>query len=99
MNKRLLKSIIYIKRQTEDPPILQHPDFEKPFVLTTDVSDVAFGAVSLQGEIGSDLPVSYARKSLCERDKNKSVIEKKLLGIYWGIQFFRPYLCGRKFTV
>lgn len=49
--------------------------------------------------MGEDLPISYASRSLNKHEKNKSVIEKELLGIHWGIQFFRPYLFGRRFTV
>lgn len=88
-----------LKANLISPPILQYPDFEKPFVLTTDASDFALGAVLSQGTIGEDLPISYASKSLNRYEKNKPVIEKELLAIHWGIQFFRPYLYGRKFTV
>lgn len=39
-------------------PILQYPDFSREFILTTDVSQVALGAVLSQGEIGKDLPIA-----------------------------------------
>lgn len=45
------------------------------------------------------MPISYASKTLGKHDLNKPVIEKELLAIHWGIQFFRPYLYGRKFIV
>lgn len=88
-----------LKNSLISPPVLQYPDFDRPFVLTTDASDFALGAVLSQGPIGEDLPISYASRSLNKHEKNKPVIEKELLGIYWGIQFFRPYLYGRRFTV
>ena len=68
-------------------------------MLTTDASNYALGAVLSQGEIGCDLPISYASKSLQKHDLNKAIIEKELLTIHWSINFFRPYLYGRKFTV
>lgn len=37
-------------------PILQYPDFSQEFLLTTDASNVALGAVLSQGTIGSDKP-------------------------------------------
>lgn len=88
-----------MKTKLISPPILQYPDFSKTFVLTTDASDFALGAILSQGIIGEDLPISFASRSLTKYERNKSVIEKELLGIYWGIEFFRPYLYGRKFTV
>lgn len=82
-----------------EPPILQYPDFDKPFILTTDASNYALGAILSQGRVGSDLPISYASKSLSKHDLNKPIIEKELLAIHWGIHFFRPYLYGTKFIV
>lgn len=88
-----------LKIKLISPPVLQYPDFERTFVLTTDASQYALGAVLSQGEIGKDLPISYASKCLGKHDLNKSVIEKELLAIHWSINFFRPYLYGRRFTV
>ena len=41
-------------------PILKYPDFSQPFVVTTDASGFALGAVLSQGKIGEDTPVAYA---------------------------------------
>ena len=62
-------------------PILQYPDFSKPFVLTTDASNFAIGAVLSQGKIGSDLPIAYASRALNASETNYSTIEKELLAI------------------
>lgn len=79
--------------------ILQYPDFEKPFVLTTDASNFALGAVLSQGPIGADRPVAYASRTLTKTEENYSAIEKELLAIVWATRYFRPYLFGRKFTL
>ena len=42
-----------------ESPILQYPDVEKPFTVTTDASDYAIGAVLSQEKHGMDLPVAY----------------------------------------
>lgn len=79
--------------------ILQYPDFEKPFILTTDASNYAVGAVLSQGQIGSDKPIAFASRTLNKSEENYSAIEKELLAIVWACKYFRPYLYGRKFTL
>ncbi|CAK1595436.1 unnamed protein product [Parnassius mnemosyne] len=80
-------------------PILQYPDFNKEFILTTDASNVAIGAILSQGPIGSDKPVCYASRTLNESEVNYSTIEKELLAIVWATKYFRPYLFGRTFKI
>ena len=88
-----------LKQKLINPPILKYPNFDEVFVLTTDASNYALGAVLSQGEIGKDLPISYASRTLTKHEINKPIIEKELLSIHWAINFFRPYLYGRKFIV
>lgn len=80
-------------------PILQYPDFNKEFVVTTDASNLAIGAVLSQGNIGSDKPIAYASRTLNSSEINYSTIEKELLAIVWATKYFRPYLFGRKFQI
>lgn len=80
-------------------PLLQYPAFSNPFVLTTDASGYALGAVLSQGSIGRDLPVAYASRVLNEAEINYSTIEKELLAIVFATGHFRPYLYGHKFTL
>lgn len=80
-------------------PILQYPDFTKEFLLTTDASNVALGAILSQGSVGSDKPVCYASRTLNDSELNYSTIEKELLAIVWATKYFRPYLFGRKFKI
>lgn len=80
-------------------PILQYPDFNKPFILTTDASNYAIGAILSQGKVGSDLPVAYASRTLNSSETVYSTIEKELLAIVWATKYFRPYLYGRQFTI
>lgn len=80
-------------------PILIYPNFEEPFILTTDASAFAIGAVLSQGPIGKDLPIAYASRTLCNAEAKYSTIERELLAIVWSVKHFRPYLYGRKFTL
>lgn len=80
-------------------PILQYPDFTKDFILTTDASNLAIGAVLSQGTVGADKPIAYASRTLNTSEINYSTIEKELLAIVWATKYFRPYLFGRKFKI
>ena len=87
------------KNLLTNDPILQYPDFSRDFILTTDASNVAVGAILSQGTIGTDKPVCYASRTLNESEINYSTIEKELLAIVWATKYFRPYLFGRKFKI
>ena len=80
-------------------PVLQYPDFTRPFLVTTDASGYAIGGVLSQGDIGSDLPIAYTSRLLNDAEKNYSTIEKELLAIVYCVGHFRPYLYGQKFTL
>lgn len=99
LNDRYLRTFKSCKDILTNDPILQHPDFKKPFVLTTDASNFAIGGVLSQGPIGSDKPICYASRTLTDTEINYSTIEKELLAIVWATKYFRPYLFGRKFTI
>lgn len=79
--------------------ILQYPDFSQQFIVTTDASNHAIGAVLSQGTIGSDKPIAYASRTLSQSEEKLPAIEKELLAIHWGCKYFRPYLFGRKFVL
>ena len=44
-------------------PILQYPNFDETFTLTTDASNYALGAVLSQNKDGKDLPIAYASRT------------------------------------
>lgn len=73
--------------------ILIYPDYNKPFILTTDASDSAIGAVLSQGEIGKDKPIHFASRTLSTVEEKYSVPEKDMLAIFWN------YLYGAKFKI
>lgn len=88
-----------LKEKIINPPILQYPDFSKRFIITTDSSQDGLGAVLSQGEVGKDLPIAFASRTLNKAEKNYSTIEREMLGIVWAAKYFRPYVFGRKFTI
>lgn len=88
-----------IKNYLLNPPILTMPNFNEKFIITTDASDKAIGAILSQGIVGEDLPISYASRSLNKAEQNYSTSEKELLAIVWATKNFRPYVLGREFVI
>lgn len=88
-----------LKNHLIEPPILTYPDFSKPFIITVDSSDFAAGGVLSQEVDGHDLPISFISKTYTSGEKNKSIVEKELLAIYFAIKAFRPYIYGTTFIV
>nr|XP_034174769.1 uncharacterized protein LOC117601733 [Osmia lignaria] len=91
------QAFIILRDKLCEEPILQYPDFTKPFNITTDASGIAVGAVLSQGEIGKDQPVSYTSRVLNEAETQYSATERELLAVVYAVTHFRPYIYGRKF--
>ena len=89
----------YLKKALLSPPILKYPDFNRPFCITTDASKIACGAVLSQNYDGVQMPIAYASRSFTKGESHKSVIEQELTAIHWAINYFKPYVFGKKFLV
>lgn len=88
-----------LKTKLTSQPVLSYPDWNRPFVLTTDASNEAIGAILSQGTIGKDKPLAFASRTLNKAETRYSTTEKELLAIVWATKHFRQYLYGRKFTI
>jgi hypothetical protein len=75
--------------------ILRQPDIKKPFILATDASGIAVGAIlSQKNENGYEYVVSYASKTLKGAELHYGVTEKECLAVVWAISEFRVNLYG-----
>src|SRR5579863_7393971 len=76
-------------------PILLLPDYSKSFMLITDASDFAAGAILEQEDaLGRSHPVAYYSKSLQPAERNYEIHNKELLAIILALKHFRHYLQG-----
>ena len=72
-------------------PILRLPDFERQFIITTDASDVAIGAI-LEQDFGMGLqPIAFSSRKLNSTEIRYSAYERELLGIVWAIGQWKHY--------
>lgn len=86
-----------IKERMSTGPVLEHPDPEKQFVLETDASGVAMGAVLSQKGIDGRLhPVAYMSHSFSPAERNYDTHDKELLAIIWALLEWCLYLEGTK---
>ncbi|KAL1129493.1 hypothetical protein AAG570_012438 [Ranatra chinensis] len=93
------KALEWAKTRLCEDPVLRFPNFSLPFVITTDASQVAVGAVLSQVDSGGDRPVAYASKKLTPAESRYNAIERELLGVVWAVEHFRPYVWGRQFQI
>ena len=81
-------------------PILAYPNFEKPFILYTDASTFALGAILAQkDEQKREHVIAYASRSLNKHERNYAITELECLAVIWAVKHFHHYLHGQKFTV
>ena len=74
---------------------LTYPDFQKPFVLNTDASQIAIGGVLQQRDEDGELrPITFFSRTLNRAEQNYSTIEREALGIIWGLQANRSLILG-----
>lgn len=88
-----------LKRMLTSPPILQQVNEELPFVLKTDASNYALGAVLLQGEKESERTIEYASRLLLPAERNYSTTEREALAVVWAVQKFRGYIEGSEVLI
>lgn len=75
--------------------VLHLPNFDSPFFVDVDASEVAIAGVLHQ----STGPISYFSAKLKTAQKNYSTTDKEFLALYSTIMRYRVYLLGSKFTV
>ena len=88
-----------IKEKLATAPVRHHPDMNQPFILHTDASSVALGAVLAQSNGAIENVVNYNSRILNKHERNYSATELECLAVIWAIKINRPYLALSTFTV
>lgn len=88
-----------LKKIISSDQVLAYPRFDLPFLVTTDASDYAIGAVLSQMQDGVERPIAFASRTLNDTEGRWSTTEKEALAIIWATRKFKPYLYGGQFTL
>ena len=92
-------ALCILKQALCSAPILQLPDFHKPFVINTDASEVAVGAV-LQQDFGRGLqPIAYESRKLSDVECRSSPYEREMIGIIHALNVWKHYIRGNQFVL
>ncbi|CAH8658130.1 unnamed protein product [Dicrocoelium dendriticum] len=96
------RAFTQLKECLSSPPILGLPDVSDtagPFVLDTDASADAIGAVLSQKTSSGEVVIAYASRRLDKRERRYSTTRRELLALVKFLRYFRPYLIGKPFLV
>ena len=89
------KAFDTLKQRFATAPVLQMPDVAKPFVVESDASQWATGAVLRQRDANGDLhPCAYLSEGFTEAERNYEIYDRELLGIIRALKAWRHYLEG-----
>lgn len=88
-----------LKRRLTSAPLLAYPNREGQFILDTDASDVAIGAVLSQSQGEEEKVIAYGSKALSREERNYCVTRRELLAVVHFIEAYRYYLYGKEFVV
>jgi len=89
-----------LKNAISQPPVLGMANFSEKFILQTDASGAALGAVLSQDRNGVRQPMAYASGTLSAKErKASSTYELECLAVLFGTEKFCKYLEHQDFIL
>jgi hypothetical protein len=88
-----------LKQQMVNTPVLVYPKRGCQYVLDTDASNFAVGAVLSQIQDGVERPIAYGSKAMHDGQLNYCTTYKELLAVVIFTKQFEPYLYGQPFVL
>jgi hypothetical protein len=88
-----------LKEKLTSTPILSYPLPDTPFIVDTDASNTALGAVLSQVQDGKERPIAYLSKSLTQSERNYCVTRRELLAVVFALRKFHCYIFGQQIQI
>ena len=80
-------------------PVLTFPDYNSPFHVFSDASNVGLGAVLMQRVTGKFHPIAYASRALSPAERRYHTTDREMLAAVWALRHFRDIIQGYKVTL
>lgn len=93
------RAFLELKECLVSAPILTCPDFTRKFIIQTDASQKALGAVLVQQFDEGEKVIAYASRTLSSAETRYSATELECLAVIWAVKKFRCYVEGTRFEV
>ena len=97
--KKCQEAFDMLKMRLTSAPILALPIDNGQYILDTDASGVALGAVLSQVQEGVVRVIAYGAKTLSAAQRNYCVTRRELLAVVHFLKKYRCYLLGAKFKL
>ena len=89
-----------LKNMFTTGPILRYADPDRQYIIETDASDFAAGAVLLQKDVnGEKHPIAYYSRKFIPAEINYEIYDKELLAIKLAFSEWRQYIMGSPMVV
>src|SRR3984885_6630266 len=98
-NKDEQKAFDQLKHLCTSYPVLRTSDWEKQFIMETDASGYALGAVLMQEFEDGLHPIAFHSRSLLPAECNYDAHDKELAAVVYGFKCARPFLLGAKHAI
>lgn len=89
----------YLKTALTTHPILAYPDTSLPYVLHTDASDKAVGAILTQVQEGTERVIAYLSHQLSGPQTRWAAIEREAYAVVYALDHLKTYLWGAEFEI
>ena len=95
-----VETIKLIKKILSNAPVLEHPNWDRPFTVATDASQFGVGAVLYQKDEDDKMHIIHLHaQSFTKGQKNYPATKRELLAMIAPLKRWRHILMGRKFVI